>query len=308
MTVTNTEKQDAPNGEIALCILSAINWGAFDNPRDMRESCHLAVRALDELIDYQDYPMEEAKYSATNRRTLGIGIINFAYWLAKNDLRYDAKALPVVDLWAQHWSYYLLEASIELAKEKGPCALFSETRYSQGLLPVDTYKRDVDDLVAPVDYVNWDSLRIKLSKYGIRNSTLMALMPAETSAQIANATNGIEPPRSYVTKKVSRNVIINQVVPELTTLKGKYDLLWDNFSLDGYLKITAVLQKYIDQAISVNTSYVPRRYPNGQLPTSVLLKDILNFYKYGGKLLYYNNTDDGQGEVATEDDCDSCKI
>ena len=303
-----------PEGEIALCTLSAINWGAFKHPADMQKACSLAVRGLDALLSYQNYPILAAQIATNNRRPLGVGIINLAYFLAKHDVSYsNPDALELVDTWAQHWSYYLIKASADLAVEQGACPLNNETKYSDGVLPVDTYKRELDELVAHTDKVDWAGLREQLKETGIRNSTLMALMPAETSAQISNATNGIEPPRSYVSVKQSKDGILKQVVPEFRRLKNKYELLWDQKSPEGYLKIMAVLQKYIDQGISVNTSYNPQFFEDEKIPMSVMLQHLLMFYKYGGKQLYYFNTYDGQGEIDVnkmneEEDCESCKI
>jgi ribonucleoside-diphosphate reductase alpha chain len=316
------------NGEIALCTLSAINWGVFRNPEDMEKACTLSVRGLDALLSYQNYPIIAAQLATEARRPLGVGIINFAYWLAKNDLSYsDPAALPVVDRWAQYWSYYLIKASADLAREFGACPKSNETKYGDGILPVDTYKREVDELVPHVDVVDWAELRKQLKTTGIRNSTLMALMPAETSAQISNSTNGVEPPRSYVTVKQSKDGVLKQVVPEYRRLKNKYELLWDQKSPEGYLKIMAMLQKYIDQGISVNTSYNPQFFDDEKIPMSEMLKHMIMFYKYGGKQLYYFNTYDGSGEIdvdrinrqeiliqapdimiADDADCDSCKI
>jgi len=314
-----------PEGEIALCTLSAINWGVFRQPEDMEKACRLAVRGLDALLTYQNYPVLAARMSTENRRPLGVGIINFAYWLAKNDLTYTGEeALPEVDRWAQHWSYYLIKASADLAEEYGACPKSNETKYHDGILPVDTYKKEVDELVPHKDHVDWKGLREQLKTTGIRNSTLMALMPAETSAQISNSTNGVEPPRSYISVKQSKHGALTQVVPEYRRLKNKYELLWDQKSPEGYLKIMSILQKYIDQGISVNTSYNPQHYEDDKVSMSDLLKHIVMFYKYGGKQLYYNNTYDGQGEIDIdrdvadsvedtdsidyEEDCDSCKI
>lgn len=320
-----------PNGEIALCTLSAVNWGSFKHPEEMEKVCVLAVRGLDSLLSYQNYPIVAAQLATENRRPLGIGIINLAYWLAKNDLSYsDPAALPVVDRWAQYWSYYLIKASADLAREKGACPKSNETKYHHGILPIDTYKKEVDELVPFVEYVDWTALRQQLKQTGIRNSTLMALMPAETSAQISNATNGIEPPRSYVSIKQSKDGVLKQVVPEYRRLKNKYELLWDQKSPEGYLKICAVLQKYIDQGISVNTSYNPQFYEEEKITMSDMLRHLIMFYKYGGKQLYYFNTYDGSGEIDVDrlsnksiliesidiassvmedtDDCDSCKI
>ena len=317
-----------PDGEIALCTLSAINWGAFREPQDMERACTLAVRGLDALLSYQDYPIAAARRATELRRPLGVGIINLAYWLAKNDVSYsDPRALALVDTWAQHWSYYLIRASVDLAREFGACPGSSDTRYHTGIVPLDTRKIEVDELVPHQDVVDWESLRLDLVRYGIRNSTLMALMPAETSAQIANATNGIEPPRSYVSVKQSKDGVLRQVVPEYRRLKNRYELLWDQKSPEGYLRICAVLQKYIDQAISVNTSYNPQHYEDEKIPMSDMLRHLVMFYRLGGKTLYYFNTYDGSGEididamnarsnpevtdessVPDDADCDSCKI
>ena len=311
-------------GEISLCTLSAINWGNIKSPADFEKPCRLAVMALDNLLDYQDYPVKAGKVSTMNRRPLGIGIINFAYWLAKNGVSYsDPAALALVDEYMEAMSYYLIKASVDLARTKGACLKNNETKYGLGIVPIDTRKRDVDELVTHTERMPWAELREDLKVVGIRNSTLMAMMPAETSAQIANATNGIEPPRSYVSIKQSKHGVLKQVVPEYRRLKNKYELLWDQKTPDGYLKICAILQKYVDQGISVNTSYNPAHYPDGKIPLSDMLKHILMFYKYGGKQLYYFNTNDGQGEVdvdklikndaantatVEDDDCDSCKI
>ena len=256
------------------------------------------------------------------RRPLGVGIINLAYWLARNDFSYqhiDADGLNKLHQYAEAWSYYLIKASVDLAKEKGPCTKWKETKYGQGLFPIDTYKREVDELVEGTYNLPWRVLATAAKQYGIRNSTLMALMPSETSAQISNATNGIEPPRSLVSVKQSKDGVLKQVVPEVRRLKNKYDLLWDQKTPEGYLKIVAVLQKFIDQGISVNTSYNPRFYEDEKIPMSEMIKHLLMFYKYGGKQLYYFNTFDGAGEIeikqpeleagATNDeDCEACKI
>ena len=314
-------------GEISLCTLSAVNWGVIKKPEDFEKVCDLAVRALDELLDYQSYPVLAAELSTMNRRPLGVGIINFAYWLAKNDTSYQDPNLELVDEWAEAWSYYLIKASANLAVEKGAIPKNMETKYGHGITPNQTYKSDVDELVKHKERLDWDSLRDQLKETGIRNSTLMALMPAETSAQISNSTNGIEPPRSFVSVKQSKHGVLKQVVPQFVKLKNKYDLLWDQKSPEGYLKIMAVLQKYIDQGISVNTSYNPEHFEDEKVPMSVLLQHLIMFYKYGGKQMYYNNTHDGQGEIdiekeiasktvevnmvstiEDEDDCESCKI
>ena len=304
-----------PDGEIALCTLSAINWGMIRTPEDFAKPCELAVRALDALLTYQHYPVPAAKNSTDLYRPLGIGIINFAYWLAKNDYTYtDPACLPAVDQYMEAMSYYLIKTSIELAKEFGPCAGWQNLRYAQGIVPVDTRKAEVDELVPYQERQDWQSLRTAAAQYGIRNSTLMALMPSETSSQVGNSTNGIEPVRSLISVKQSKHGVLKQVVPEMRKLKNRYELLWNQSSPEGYLKICAVLQKWIDQGISVNTSYNPAFYPDEKIPMSELLKHILMFYRYGGKQLYYNNTHDGQGEINVEKiaepvaDCESCVI
>ena len=312
-----------PEGEISLCTLSAINWGNIKTPADFEKPCTLAVRALDALLDYQKYPVIAAQLSTMKRRPLGIGIINFAYWLAKHDLNYqdiDADGLGMVDEWAEAWSYYLTKASADLAVEQGNIEGVCETKYGSGITPNQTYKAELDELVPHVERMPWDTLREQLKETGIRNSTLMALMPAETSAQISNSTNGIEPPRAFVSVKQSKHGVLKQVVPGYPRLKNKYDLLWSQKSPEGYLKIMAVLQKYIDQGISVNTSYNPEFYEDEKIPMSVMLQHLIMFYKYGGKQLYYFNTYDGQGEIEFKDDeplalgedddgaCESCVI
>ena len=284
-------------GEIALCTLSAINWGNIKSPNDFQKPCELAVRGLDALLDYQNYPVIAAENATMYRRPIGVGIINLAYWLAKNDTTYQDPNLELVDEYAEAWSYYLIKASVDLAKEQKACIGIHETKYSKGITPNMTYKTDLDELIPHVERLNWDELRKDLQEYGIRNSTLMALMPAETSAQISNATNGIEPPRSFVSIKQSKDGVLKQVVPGIHKLRNKYDLLWDQKSPQGYLKICAVLQKYIDQGISVNTSYNPTFFEDEKIPMSTMIQDLLMFYKFGGKQLYYFNTFDGQGEI-----------
>ena len=294
----------------------------INDPDELESLCDLAVRALDEIIDYQDYPVQAAKNSTMNRRPLGIGIINLANWLAKNDLTYSTitkEGLAKIHRYAEAWSYYLIRTSVDLAKEKGSCLKSDETKYSLGVFPIDTYKKEVDELTDPVYYMDWNSLREDIKQYHIRNSTLMALMPAETSAQISNSTNGIEPVRAYITEKISKDGVLKQVVPQIRKLKNKYDLLWEQESPVGYLKICAVLQKFIDQGISVNTSYNPKNYPNDEIPMTELISHMIMFYKYGGKQLYYFNTNDGAGEYEdtapliseekiVEENCDSCTI
>jgi len=313
-----------PEGEIALCTLSAINWGLVRNPGDFEKPCALAVRGLDALLSYQNYPVEAARNSTMKRRPLGIGIINLAYFLAKNNTTYSNPNLTLVDEYAEAWSYYLIKASADLAVEQGACPGTPETKYGDGITPNQTYKEDVDELVPHTERQDWAGLRKQLKETGIRNSTLMALMPAETSAQISNSTNGIEPPRSFVSVKQSKDGVLKQVVPGFPYYKNRYELLWDQKSPEGYIKIMAVLQKYIDQGISVNTSYNPQFFDDEKIPMSTMLKDLITCYKYGMKQLYYFNTYDGAGDDINEkqiinlaipdsydmqeEDCDSCTI
>jgi len=323
-TVPLTDINDA-NGRIALCTLSAINWGNVRQPGDFEKMCRLAVRGLDALLSYQNYPVLAAELATQEFRPLGVGIINFAYFLAKNDVSYsDPDALAIVDEYAEAWSYYLLKASADLAEEQGACTRWKDLKSAKGILPIDTRKADVDELVPYQERMPWQALREQVQRTGQRNATLMALMPAETSAQISNATNGIEPPRSYVSVKGSKHGQLKQVVPEYRKLKNKYELLWDQTSPEGYIKLCAVLQKYIDQGISVNTSYNPQHYADEKIPMSEMLQHLIMCYKYGLKQLYYFNTFDGQGEINVDKlmeskpveeavmddaaDCDSCTI
>ncbi len=321
---TSPLSDNPDEGEISLCTLSAINWGLMNEPKDFEKYCDLSVRALDELLDYQSYPVPAAERGTMNRRPLGIGIINLAYFLAKRGLKYNEEAFKIVDEYAESWSYYLIKASQKLAEEKGEISAKNDTKYAGGVLPIDTYKRELNNIIEHTERLPWNELREKLQETGTRNSTLMALMPAETSAQISNSTNGIEPPRALVSYKQSKDGVMAQVVPGYHHLKNKYDLLWDQKSPDGYLKICSILQKYIDQGISVNTSYNPEHYEDNKIPMSVMLTDLVTAYKYGLKQLYYFNTFDGAGEMTDEathhaydgessqyedeDDCESCKI
>ncbi len=299
-----------PNGEIALCTLSAFNLGAINDPDEFESLADLVVRALDSLLDYQNYPIIAAEKASKRRRTLGIGVINFAYLLAKHGKRYsDGSGLNLTHRYFEAMQYYLLKASMNLAKEQGPCELFHETTYSKGVLPIDTYKKEIDKLCDEPLHYDWESLRQDIVKHGLRNSTLSSLMPSETSSQISNATNGIEPPRGLVSVKASKDGILKQVVPDFYDLYDQYELLWDLPNNDGYLQLVGVMQKFVDQAISANTSYDPARYPNSKVPMKALMKDLLAAYKYGLKTLYYHNTRDGSTDQQI-DDCvgGACKI
>ena len=289
------------NGEIALCTLSAFNLGAIKSLDEFEELSDLAVRALDSLLDYQDYPVPAAYNATMNRRTLGIGVINFAYYLAKNGVKYsDFSANSLVHKTFEAMQYHLLKASNNLAKEKGACPKFNETTYSQGVLPIDTYKKDLDSVCNEPLHLDWEGLRKDIVEHGLRNSTLSALMPSETSSQISNATNGIEPPRGHISVKSSKDGVLKQVVPEYERFKDQYELLWDIPSNDGYLQLCGIMQKFVDQTISANTSYNPSMYENGKVPMRLLLKDLLTAYKLGVKTLYYHNTRDGAADAPVE--------
>ncbi|VTX80825.1 Ribonucleoside-diphosphate reductase 1 subunit alpha [Neisseria subflava] len=294
-------------GEIALCTLSAFNLGALNNLDELEELADLTVRALDALLDYQDYPVAAARTATMNRRTLGIGVINYAYYLAKNGVRYsDDSALGLTHRTFEAMQYYLLKASVNLAKEYGACPLFNQTVYSQGKLPIDTYKKDLDAVCNEPLHYDWESLRADIVKYGLRNSTLTALMPSETSSQIANATNGIEPPRGLVSVKASKDGILKQVVPEFETLKDAYETLWQLPGNEGYLKLVGVMQKFVDQSISANTAYDPNKFEGSKVSMKQMLKDLLTAYKYGVKTLYYHNTRDGADDTQTDIQDDGC--
>ncbi|MGB2707326.1 MAG: class 1a ribonucleoside-diphosphate reductase subunit alpha [Pseudoalteromonas nigrifaciens] len=304
-------------GEIALCTLSAFNLGAIESLDELEELAELAVRALDNLLDFQDYPVPAAKNATMGRRTLGIGVINYAYYLAKNGKRYsDGSANALTHKTFEAIQYYLMKASNELAKERGACPKFNETTYSQGIMPTDTYKRDLDKICDEPLHLDWDALRASIKEHGMRNSTVSALMPSETSSQISNATNGIEPPRGHISVKASKDGILKQVVPEYERLKDNYELLWDIPSNDGYLQLVGIMQKFIDQSISANTNYDPGKFEGGRVPMKVLLKDLLSAYKLGVKTLYYHNTRDGASDAQEDtpdledDDCagGACKI
>jgi ribonucleoside-diphosphate reductase alpha chain len=284
---------DDPEGEIALCILSAINVGVIKELDDLEELCDLAVRALEEIIDYQRYPIVAAEKSTKARRSLGVGYIGLAHFLAKQKVQYsDPQAWKLVHDLSEAFQYYLLKASNNLAKERGACEYFNRTKYSDGILPIDTYKKDVDTIVANELNYDWDSLRADIKEHGLRHSTLSAQMPSESSSVVSNATNGIEPPRGYLSVKKSKKGPLKQIVPQYQTLKNHYTLLWDMPSNEGYINIVAMMQKFFDQAISGNWSYNPTHFPDNEVPMSVMIKDLLTTYKMGWKTSYYQNTYD----------------
>lgn len=307
------------NGEIALCTLSAFNLGVINKLSELKDLSDLIVRALDSLLDYQHYLLPSVRNNAINRRSLGIGVINYAYYLAKNGVKYsDGSANKLTHRTFETIQYYLLSSSNKLAKEKGSCIFFDETVYSKGKLPIDTYKKYLDHICNEPLYCDWSKLRGRIKKYGLRNSTLSALMPSETSSQISNSTNGIEPPRGYITIKSSKDGILRQVVPEYKKLKNQYELVWDMPNNRGYLSLVGIMQKFIDQSISTNTNYDPKRFPDNKVPMKVLIQDLLFAYKLGLKTLYYHNTRDGAKDIQDSNlynisnkiscDSDSCEI
>ena len=289
---------DDPEGEIALCILSAINLGLIKEKDELEDLCDLSVRALDEIIDYQEYPVEAAKKSTEARRSLGIGYIGLAHYLAKNKVKYsDKEALVLVDEITEAFQYYLLKASNNLAKEKGKCDYFHKTKYADGILPIDTYKKDLDSIIKRKLSYDWNNLRTDIKTFGLRHSTLSAQMPSESSSVVSNATNGVEPPRDYLSVKKSKKGTLKQIVPDYNRLKNFYTLLWDMPSNEGYINVIAVMQKYFDQAISGNWSYNPENYKDNEVPTSVMANDLLTTYKLGWKTSYYQNTYDAKADV-----------
>jgi ribonucleoside-diphosphate reductase alpha chain len=316
------------DGEIALCILSAINLGILKDLDELESLCDLSVRSLDEIIDHQEYPVRAAEISTKARRSLGIGYIGLAHYLARNKVMYHEKASwKLVDELTEAFQYYLLKASNELAKEKGKCEYFNRTKYSDGILPIDTYKKEVDEIVTRKLSFNWEKLRKDIVETGLRHSTLSAQMPSESSSVVSNETNGIEPPRDFISVKKSKKGPLKQVVPNYNQLKNFYTLLWDMKSNEGYINVVAVMQKYFDQAISGNWSYNPENYDSGQTPLSEMINDLLTTYKYGWKTSYYQNTYDGKKDEdepahpvgfkdnvpettppIDDDDCESCKI
>ena len=284
---------DDPEGEIALCILSAINVGTLRNLDDLDDLCELAVRALEEIIDYQKYPIKAAEISTKARRSLGVGYIGLAHYLAKNHVKYDDKqAWKLVHDLTEAFQYYLLKASNNIAKERGACEYFNRTKYADGILPIDTYKKDVDNVVANKLNYDWEALRTDIKEHGLRHSTLSAQMPSESSSVVSNATNGIEAPRGFLSVKKSKKGPLKQIVPQYQTLKNHYTLLWEMPNNTGYINIVAVMQKFFDQAISGNWSYNPTHFENNEVPMSVMIGDLLNTYKLGWKTSYYQNTYD----------------
>ncbi|MDC0482957.1 ribonucleoside-diphosphate reductase subunit alpha [Candidatus Thioglobus sp.] len=303
-------------GEVALCTLSAVNLGALDSLDELEDITEIIVRSLDSLLDYQDYPLKSAEIASNNRRTLGIGVTNLAYYLAKNDAKYsDGSGNDLIHKTFEALQYYSLKASNKLAEELSPCPLFSETQYAKGIMPIDSYKKDIDAFCSTKLELDWDTLRKNIKSKGLRNSTLTALMPCESSSQISNSTNGIEPPRGFISVKQSKDGILKQVVPEYEKLHKKYELLWDIKDNEGYLQLCAIMQKFVDQSISTNTHYDPSQFEGSRVPMKLFLMDLLKAYKYGIKTLYYHTTRDGSGDDQNntkqgDDDCEDgvCKL
>jgi ribonucleoside-diphosphate reductase alpha chain len=289
-------------GEIALCILSAVNVGKVKSDEELEDLCDLSVRSLDELIDYQDYPVEAAKIATKARRSLGIGFIGLAHYLAKLGYKYDSQeAWDAVHGLSESFQFYLLKASNQLAKEKGHCEYFGRTKYADGILPIDTYKKDVDEITTQEYQHDWESLRASINESGLRHSTLSAQMPSESSSVVSNATNGIEPPRDYLSVKKSKKGPLKQIVPSYGSLKNNYTLLWDMKDNGGYIRVVSVMQKFFDQAISGNWSYNPEHFDDNEVPVSVMANDLLTTYKYGWKTSYYQNTNDLKNDEVEEE-------
>ena len=303
-------------GEVALCTLSAVNLGALESLDELEDITDIIVRSLDSLLDYQDYPLKSAEIASNNRRTLGIGVTNLAYYLAKNGAKYsDGSGNDLIHKTFEALQYYSLKASNEIAEEFGPCPLFSQTQYAKGVMPIDSYKKDIDQFCNTKLELDWDTLRKNIQAKGLRNSTLTALMPCESSSQISNSTNGIEPPRGFISVKQSKDGILKQVVPEYEKLHKSYELLWDIKDNEGYLQLCAIMQKFVDQSISTNTHYDPSQYDGNRVPMKLFLMDLLKAYKYGIKTLYYHNTRDGASDdqnaaIKGDDDCEDgvCKL
>ena len=300
-------------GLISLCTLAGVNLGKIEKLEDLEEGCDLLVRSLDELLTYQNYPVPAAKRATELYRSLGIGVINFAYYLSKNGKRIqDGSGLELTHQTFEALQYYLLKSSVQLSKEKGPCLGFKDTKYAKGILPIDTYKKDIDAFAPFSLQYDWESLRKEIQEFGLRNATLSTQFPSESSSQVSNATNGIDIPRSPLTIKASKDGILKQIVPEYERLKGQYEYLWDDNNNQGFLKIVAIIQKFMDQAISTNTRYNPAALPNGKVPMKLMLQELMLAYKWGVKTLYYHHTNDGADDTqdSLDDGCagGACKL
>lgn len=300
-----------PDGEIGICLLAAINSLEQNSDNDIKNTCKIAVNGLESVIDYQDYPVKAGENFAKNRRSLGVGITNLAAFMAKHKIDYNdpgKEGLQIIHDFMEKVQWYLLDASCELAKEKGPCKKFGDTKYAQGLLPIDWYKKTVDELVPPKYNMDWEDLRARIKKYGLRHSTLSAIMPCESSSVIQNSTNGVEPVRDLLAYKKAKNGSLKQLVPNFHSRKNFYTKAWDIRTNTGIIQINAVLQKYVDMGISTNAYYNYDHYDNQQVPLSVIVQDQITAYKYGLKNLYYANTPDGDGEEDSGCASGACSI
>jgi ribonucleoside-diphosphate reductase alpha chain len=314
---------DDADGRIALCTLGSINWGAFRNPEDMRRACRILHRSLNNILDYQDFLSIQSKLSNDEIRPLGIGITNLAYWHAKRSLKYGEKdALQEVKTWMEHLSFYLTEASVELAQERGRCEHSDKTRYGQGIFPWELRAKGVNELANFDPELNWEGLRAMMRSYGVRNATQMAVAPVESSSVVINSTNGIEMPMSLISVKESKAGSFVQVVPEYHKLKNKYQLMWEQKDCDGYLKTAAVIAAYVDQSISTNTFYNPAHFPERKVPTTLIAKNLMQAHVWGLKTFYYSliNKAGSKSQDETvldlpsgfndmdEEDCEACKL
>ena len=317
------KRLDDPTGRIALCTLGSMNWGAFRNPEDMRRACRILLRSLNNILDYQDFLSIQSKLSNDEIRPIGIGVTNLAYWHAKRGYKYgEQDALQDVKTWTEHQSYYLMEANVELAKERGPCLHSDKTRYGQGIFPWELRAKGVNELANFAPELDWETLRDDMKQYGVRNATVMAIAPVESSSVVINSTNGIEMPMSLISVKESKAGSFTQVVPEYQKLKNKYQLMWDQTDCVGYIKTAAVIQVYVDQSISTNTFYSPKHFPDRKVPSTLIAKNLMLFHKWGGKTFYYSLIDkqgsksDKSDEVVElpvddfgdEEDCLACKL
>ena len=320
---------DEVEGRVALCTLGSINWGAFRNPEDMRRACRILHRSLNNILDYQDFLSIQSKLSNDEIRPLGIGVTNLAYWHAKRGLKYGEKdSLQEVKSWIEHQMYYLTEASVELAKERGKCLGSDKTYYGKGIFPWERRAKGVNELADFTPELDWEPLRADMIQYGVRNATNGAIAPVESSSVVINSTNGIELPMSLISVKESKAGSFVQVVPEYHKLKNKYQLMWEQKDCDGYLKTAAVLQVYIDQSISTNTFYSPKHFADRKVPSTLIAKNLMQSHLWGLKTFYYSLIDK-QGTKSLEDltpevhyngfhneremiedesDCESCKL
>ena len=317
------QRLDDDNGRIALCTLGSLNWGAFRNPEDMRRAARILHRSLNNILDYQDFLSVQSKLSNDEIRPIGIGITNLAYWHAKRGLKYGEKeALAEVKSWMEHQAFYLTEASVELARERGSCLHSDRTRYGQGVFPWELRAAGVNELADFAPELDWETLRVQMKEHGVRNATQMAIAPVESSSVVINSTNGIELPMSLITVKESKAGSLVQVVPEYQKLKSRYQLMWEQPDCDGYLKTAAVLAAYVDQSISTNTFYNPAHFADRKIPTTLIAKNLMQAHVWGLKTFYYSLVNKQGSKATAEDapamlevidfddaeDCEACKL